>query len=134
MVSGEEASFNYFQDDVEGPAVEFLDAGTGPGGDDPFGVGETGEFAAAASGEGDGGQVARFGGFEGEEEVGGVAAGGEKDEDIAGLAEGLDLAGEDAVEAETKLFAGDFAGPDGRSEVRRQAALVALELLLPPAN
>ena len=31
MVSGEEASFNYFQDDVEGPAVEFLDAGAEPG-------------------------------------------------------------------------------------------------------
>jgi nicotinamide-nucleotide amidase len=39
---------------------------------------------------------------------------------------------EDAVEAETKLFTGDFTGPDGRPEVRRQAALVALELLLPP--
>jgi len=41
---------------------------------------------------------------------------------------------EDAIEAETKLFEGDFSGPNGRSEVRRQAALVALELLLPPAS
>jgi len=39
---------------------------------------------------------------------------------------------EDAIEAETKLFVGDFTGPGGRAEVRRQAALVALELLLPP--
>ncbi len=40
----------------------------------------------------------------------------------------------DTAEAETKLFEGDFSGPDGRSQVRRQAALVALGLLLPPGS
>jgi hypothetical protein len=123
-VSTKEPIFNYFQDNVNGPAMKFLNASSGRAGDDPFRFGPALEFAAPATAQHQGAHAAGCRQLQRKDEVGGIAAGGEEDQHVAGSAQRLDLPTEDAFKAEVIGDAGQRGAICDQGDGRKSPAVL----------
>jgi len=114
MVSAQDAIFNYFQNNMKGPAMKFLHAGTDSRSDNPFRIGEALELAPSPPRHNDRLHLPLFGRFQGKDQIGGITARGKKDENVSRLTEGIHLPGKNLVEAKIVADAGE------RRSIRRE--------------